>query len=54
MDNDNACCDCGFEYNDQCTCPATDRWYACPLEPEPRPEDFMTMKELEELKRGKD
>lgn len=23
-----------------CTIPASDRWYACPLQPDPGPEDF--------------
>lgn len=23
-----------------CTIPGTDRWYACPLQPDPEPEDF--------------
>lgn len=37
------CFACGFYDEDYgCTCPSLDRWYACPLEPEPKPEDFMT------------
>ena len=29
-------CNCGFYDSDfGCTCPGMDRWYACPLEPEP-------------------
>ena len=38
------CLNCGFFDSDfeGCTCPSQDRWYACPLEPEPKIEDFMT------------
>lgn len=41
--NENPCLDCGFYDSDfGCTCPSLDKWYACPLEPKPSPEDFMT------------
>lgn len=44
---DKRCLSCGFYDPDfECTCPSLDRWYACPLEPEPKPEDFMTEEEL--------
>ena len=41
------CFNCGFFDSDceGCTCPSQDRWYACPLEPEPKIEDFMTEEE---------
>ena len=30
------CLNCGFYDSDMgCTCPSIDKWYACPLEPEP-------------------
>lgn len=31
------CYNCGFWDSDYecCTCPSTDKWYACPLEPAP-------------------
>lgn len=46
--NENPCVDCGFYDSDMggCTCPSVDKWYACPLEPEPSLEDFMTEEEL--------
>ena len=35
-------CNCGFYDSDfGCTCPGMDRWYACPLEPEPDWEEIM-------------
>lgn len=41
---DKQCSGCGFYDSDfECTCPSYDRWYACPLEPEPKPEEFMTL-----------
>lgn len=44
--NSNPCLGCGFYDCDfGCTCPSMDKWYACPLEPEPSPEDFMTKEE---------
>ena len=41
------CFDCGFFDAEcgGCTCPPQDRWYACPFEPEPKIEDFMTEEE---------
>lgn len=43
----NPCIGCGFDDPDYgCTCPSSDLWYACPLEPEPMPEDFLTEEEL--------
>lgn len=45
---DKKCLSCGFYDPDfECTCPSLDKWYACPLEPEPTPKDFMTQEELE-------
>lgn len=34
---------CGFYDHDYCacTCPSTDLWYACPLEPEPDWEEIL-------------
>lgn len=48
----NPCLDCGCYDSDMegCTCPSIDRWYVCPLEPEPSPEDFMTEEELERVR----
>lgn len=45
--NEDPCLNCGCWDSDRegCTCPSTDRWYACPLEPELSPEDFMTKEE---------
>ena len=44
---DKACLDCGCYDSDLgCTCPSLDKWYVCPLEPEPQPEDFMTQEEI--------
>lgn len=42
------CPDCGFWEPDYqaCTCPQSDKWYACPLEPEPSEDDFKTEEEL--------
>lgn len=43
---DNECLKCGFYDEDfECTCPHADKWYACPLEPEPKAEDFMREEE---------
>lgn len=50
---DKQCLYCGFYDSDyECTCPSLDRWYACPLEPEPSIEDFMTEDELKKFGRG--
>ena len=39
----NECFSCGFYDPDMgCTCSSLDKWYACPLEPAPTEEDFMT------------
>ena len=35
-------CDC-YDSDFGCTCPSIDKWYACPLEPEPTAEDFITI-----------
>lgn len=44
---DKTCLNCGcYDSDFGCTCPSLDKWYACPLEPEPSPEDFMTEEEL--------
>lgn len=43
---DKTCYRCGFNDPDMgCTCPSLDKWYACPLEPEPTEEDFITVEE---------
>ena len=43
---DNQCFSCDFYDSDfECICPSYDKWYACPLEPEPKPEEFMTLAE---------
>lgn len=41
---EKSCLHCGFYNTDYegCECPSTDKWYACPLEPEPSAEGFMT------------
>ena len=44
-------CDC-YDSDMGCTCPSIDKWYACPLEPEPTAEDFMTEEELREYRGG--
>ena len=38
---ENPCLYCGFYDTDRegCTCPSTDKWYACPMS-DPKPEDF--------------
>lgn len=47
----NPCWGCGFYDSDSgCTCSSLDLWYACPLEPEPSPEDFMTEEELKRVR----
>lgn len=43
-------CDC-YDSDMGCTCPSIDKWYACPLEPEPTAEDFMIEEELKEYRR---
>lgn len=47
--NEDQCltCDC-YDPDRGCTMPSADKWYACPLEPEPTAEDFMTEEELKE------
>ena len=43
---DNQCFSCDFYDSDfGCICPSYDKWYACPLAPEPKPEEFMTLAE---------
>lgn len=38
---ENECFECGFWDEDfGCTCSDLDKWYACPLEPEPTEDDF--------------
>lgn len=38
---DKKCLSCDFYDPDfECTCPSHEMWYACPLSPEPTPEDF--------------
>lgn len=45
---DKKCLMCDFYDPDyECTCSPLDKWYACPLEPEPKPEDFMTQEEID-------
>ena len=45
--NSNPCLGCGFNDPDfGCTCPSNEMWYACPLSPDPSPEDFMTEEEV--------
>lgn len=40
---DNPCLRCGFYDPDfGCMCPGEEKWYACPLEPEPDLSDFET------------
>lgn len=44
---DKECLGCGCYDSDLgCTCSSLDKWYVCPLEPEPQPEDFMTQEEI--------
>jgi len=41
--SNNPCLNCGFYDCDfGCTCPSIDRWYACPIEADPLPGDFVT------------
>lgn len=40
----NPCFDCGCGWYDSdlgCTCPSLEKWYQCPLEPEPDWEEIM-------------
>lgn len=49
---DKQCLNCGFYDDDYgCTCSSLDKWYACPLEPEPPIEAFMTEEELEKFRK---
>lgn len=42
------CLKCGFHDEDYgCTCPHSDRWYACPIESE-KPENIKALKEYAE------
>ncbi len=47
----NECKKCGFWDSDceGCTCPSTDKWYACPVESE-NPENKNALKEWAEQK----
>ena len=38
------CLKCGFNEMGCCICPASDRWYACPIENK-KPENIKTLKE---------
>lgn len=41
MKEKNECLNCDFNDPDfGCTCSSIDKWYACPLSPELKPEDF--------------
>ena len=45
---DNECLYCDFHDPDMgCTCPPFDKWYACPLEPAPTEEDFISEEMIE-------
>ena len=42
------CANCGFNDEDYgCTCPYSDKWYACPIESE-KPENVQALKEYAE------
>lgn len=42
------CCKCGFNDEDYgCTCPNSDKWYACPIENK-KPENIQALKEYAE------
>ena len=41
------CTNCGFNEDGQCTCFASDRWYACPIENK-KPENIQALKEYAE------
>lgn len=45
---ENPClwCDC-YDPDIGCTMPDIDRWYACPLQPDPGPEDFEGVEVIE-------
>ena len=35
-----------------CTIPAIDRWYACPLQPDPGPEDFVGLEAVQDAQKS--
>ena len=43
------CCNCGFWNSDYgaCTCPSSDKWYACPIESK-KPENVEALKDYVE------
>ena len=46
------CCKCGFKDADYgCTCPSTDKWYACPIESE-LPENIQALEDYIESVRN--
>lgn len=46
-DYEKECRNCDFNDPDfGCVCPSYDKWYACPLEPQPSLEDFLTPDEM--------
>lgn len=49
----NKCLRCGFWESDYegCTCPHSDKWYACPIENE-KPENKMALQEYAEWAGG--
>ena len=50
--NNNLCIHCGFYCSDMgCTCSPMDKWYSCPLEPEPMFEDVVRTEELSQMQK---
>lgn len=48
------CTRCGFNDEDYgCTCPHSDRWYACPIENK-KPENIQALEEYAEWMAGKE
>ena len=41
------CCNCGFNDDYGCTCPHSDKWYACPIENK-KPENIQMLKDYAE------
>lgn len=41
------CANCGFNEEGACSCPHSDKWYACPIENK-KPENIQALKEYVE------
>lgn len=52
MEDKDVCLQCDYSDPDVgCVCSSIDLWYACPLEPTPTEEDFITVQEWEQLQK---